>query len=84
MTTLIKILNIEDDSVLFECPNSRAHEAYEYAAKLEKMGIEFKFVKPGLPETFLNELNFSKEQKEDYFESLEEEINDHDDSCCHE
>ncbi len=83
MSNQIKILNKEDNSVLFECLNSEAHEAYEFAAKLEQMGIEFVFIKPGLPETLLSELSVSSEQKKEYLQSLDEEIHDHDDSCCH-
>ncbi len=83
MSKQIKILSKLDNSILFQCSNSNAKEAYEFAAKLEKMGIEFEFIKPGLPETLLSELSVSDEQKQEYIQSLDQEIHDHDDSCCH-
>ncbi len=82
MNSLIKIIDSQSQEELFSCPANESDKAYAYAKQLEDLGIDFEFIKPGTPETLVNELDVSLDQKQEYRESLDQEIHDHDDSCC--
>ncbi len=83
MNSKIQLIEKNSGEVLFSCPVDQADKAYDFAKDLESMGVEFDFIKPGVPETLINELQISDDQKEEYAASLDQEIHDHDDSCCH-
>lgn len=58
--------------------------AYKIAREFEEYGLEVEIVTPTIHDNLLNQLNINSEQKEKYLESLKEEIESHEDSCCFE
>ena len=72
-----------DESILFECPASDSEKAYEYAAKMERMGLDIRVEIPATARTLADSLGASVEAKEALQKELEDEIDSHNiDSCC--
>lgn len=80
----IQVVDIESNQVLYECSIEEAEKAYQFAAHMEEMGLNLKVRVPTLSDTLSNALGLSPEAKRDYQESLAEEIENHDGSCCFE
>jgi hypothetical protein len=78
----VQVKDISTDQILFECEVHESEKAYTYAAQMEEMGLDIKVVSPTLGETLSNSLGLSAEQQNEYKESMEEEINSHEGSCC--
>ena len=81
-TSLIQVLSVDSEEVLFECETNKAEEAFEYAAKMEQMGIEVRVVSPTITESLCDSLGIELDKRADYEQSVFEEIADHDGSCC--
>lgn len=81
-TLKIQVRDVQTEQVLFECSLSEAEKAYAHAAELEEMGLDVKVVDPTLSETLTSALGLSVEQVRKYEESMIEEMEDHDGSCC--
>lgn len=56
--------------------------AYEKAAEFEEMGLEIKLVHPSVNESLANSLGVTGDPLEAFEDSLEEEIEGHEGSCC--
>lgn len=80
----ITVRDVHSGQVLFECGMDESHKAYAFAAEMEQMGLDLEIVSPTLAETLSNSLGLTEAQKQDYKDSLEEEIEQHDGSCCFE
>jgi hypothetical protein len=80
----IQVLDIQSDAVLFECSIEEAHKAYQFAAEMEELGLDIKVVAPTLTETLSKSLGLSREAQEKYRQSMEDEIEAHEGSCCFE
>lgn len=78
-----KVIEKNTEEVLFSCPIEQSEKAYQYAAEMEKLGLDVQVLIPGLPKTLINELGVTEKESETYLKSLDEEIEAHDDSCCH-
>lgn len=57
-------------------------KAYQKATQLEQMGLDIEMRSPGAAKSLAIELGADKKQLEDLDQSLQEEMDDHDDSCC--
>ena len=79
-----KILVIDKvtKQILLECKLDEADKAYEFAGSLEEMGLDVEVVNPTIAQTLSNSLGLSQAQVEEYEASMEEEMEDHDGSCC--
>ena len=55
-------------------------DAYSYATQMEEMGLDIEVVAPGVAETLITSLGASGQEIKDYKQSLQDEIDDHDDS----
>lgn len=56
--------------------------AFEYLKELEDWGVEAVLDEPSLPETLINSLGANELDREQLKQSIKEELEDHDDSCC--
>lgn len=80
--TKIQVLDIQTEQVLFECPIEESERAYQFAAEMEELGADVKVTAPTLAETLNESLGLSPEEKRQYQQSMEEEIEHHEGSCC--
>lgn len=84
MAATVKIIEVHSSQVLFECPVEKSDFAYEKAAEFEEMGLEIKLVHPSVNESLATSLGISGDPLEAFEESLTEEIEGHEGSCCFE
>lgn len=80
----ILVRDVQTEQVLFECAITESEKAYQFAAEMEEMGLDIEVLIPTLGETLSSSLGLTREQQEEYKNSLEEEIESHDGSCCFE
>lgn len=80
--SLVQVIEENSNEVLFECAVADSEAAYEYAAKMDKMGISVKVVSPTITETLCDSLGIELDEREEYEQSVVAEIEDHDGSCC--
>ena len=80
--SLIKVVDLNSQEVLFECEMHQSEKAFEYAASMEKMGLEVEILSPTITETLCDSLGVELDKRADYEQSVFEEIDDHDGSCC--
>ena len=86
MSSIVKIIHTESEEVLFSCPLEEVEKAYRMFDEYEKMGLEVELIVPSTPETLINQLNVSDEDRKNFQKSLDAEIdshNDDDDNCCY-
>jgi hypothetical protein len=82
MLKKVKVIAVYTDEVLLEVPMEQMAVAYEYAAQMDEMGIEVKVVAPTIADTLSSSLGLTVDDHEKLQTSIEEEIEDHDGSCC--
>jgi hypothetical protein len=82
--TKIRVLDHQTGQSLFECSLEESEKAYQFAAQMEEMGLDIVVDAPTLSETLNESLGLSKLQKQIYKKSMEEEIEEHEGSCCFE
>lgn len=80
----IRVVDSESRQVLFECGIGESEKAYQFAAQMEEMGLSVDVLNPTLSETLTDSLGLSQEDRRKYEESLHEELEDHEGSCCFE
>jgi hypothetical protein len=83
---LVKVIELNSKDKIFECSLEEIEKAYEFAKEMEAIGLDVKIEAPGLPESLANELGVSKEDLQKLKESIDFEIDEHEDemeqSCC--
>lgn len=82
MTKKVKVIAVDTEEVLLEVPIEKLAEAYEYAAKMDQMGIEVKLDAPTVADTLSDTLGLSIDDRHRFESSMDEELRDHDGSCC--
>jgi hypothetical protein len=80
----IQVQDSDSGQTLFECDLSESEKAYQFAAQMEELGLSVKVLHPTLSETLTTSLGLSGEETAAYKQSLEEEMEHHDGSCCFE
>jgi hypothetical protein len=80
----IRVIESQTGQLLFECAVEESDKAYEFAAEMEEMGLEIKVEAPTMSEMLTESLGYSKQQLHSFQESIEEEIEGHEGSCCFE
>ena len=78
----IKVLDVQSGQILFECSLDEEEKAYRFAAEMEGMGLDIKVVNPTLAQTLTTSLGLSSTEVAAYEASMQEEIEEHDGSCC--
>ena len=82
MQKKVKVIAVYTDETLLEVPIEQMAVAYEYAAQMDEMGIEVKVEAPTIADTLSSSLGLTVEDQEKLHTSIEDEIEDHDGSCC--
>lgn len=78
----IQVTDISTGQTLFECSLSESEKAYQFAAQMEEMGLDVKVISPTLSETLTRSLGLSNEETAEYLQSMDEEAEHHEGSCC--
>lgn len=76
----VRVIDTLSQVVLFETSMEKIADAYAYATQMEEMGLDIKVVAPGLAETLIRSLGADDEEVSTFNQSMDDEINDHDDS----
>lgn len=79
---MIRVIDVGTEQVLLEVPLEQAEKAYAFIAEMEEMGLDLRIENPTLADTLSQSLGLSPKQIADYKYSMEQEIEDHDGSCC--
>ena len=80
----IQVIDIQTGQSLYECALNESEKAYQFAAQMEELGLDVKLVSPTLTDTLSTSLGLSNEAKAEYQKSMEEEMEEHEGSCCFE
>jgi hypothetical protein len=80
----ILVRDVQTKQVLFEGDLADSERAYQFAAEMEEMGLDIEVVSPTLGETLSSSLGLTREEQAAYKNSLEEEMESHEGSCCFE
>ncbi len=83
-TLKITVVEANTQQVLFQCALEDSDKAYAYAAILEKEGIDIIVKNPTLSDTLSSSLGLSAEAKAAYQASMDQELEEHEGSCCFE
>jgi len=78
MSNLVKIIDINTENVLFECPLEDIEQAYKQAHNFEQMGLEVKIQAPSITQTLAHSLGKTGTELEEYNKSVQHEMDDHD------
>ena len=73
----IKVIEAQSGEVLFECDFSEHEKAFDYAHKMEDMGIEIKIHAPSLTETLATSLGADEEELAGLRSEQDDEIASH-------
>lgn len=80
----IQVIDRETKQVLLECSLEESDRAYQFAAQMENLGIGIELIQPTLSETLASALGKSDDEFTQYAESMDQEIEAHEGSCCFE
>jgi len=78
----IRILDNLTQQTLFECPINEIDNAYAQASLFEEMGLDIQIIVPSLSESLSRSLGHGPQVTAAYMESLKDEMEQHDGSCC--
>lgn len=78
----ILVRDTQTQQVLYSCDLQDSEKAWKYAAEMEEMGLDVEIITPTLGETLSHSLGLSQQDLQTYRESMEEEIDSHEGSCC--
>lgn len=81
----IQVQELNSGTTLQEFDLDQMDAAYALAASLEEMGLDIHIHNPSISDTLSHSLGLSEEEIQVYKDSIDEEIQDHDDyggSCC--
>lgn len=73
----IKVKEVNTGSELFSCSLEQEEEAFRVAKEMESLGIEVEVINPGISQTLASGLGVREEEWREYYQSMENEINDH-------
>lgn len=82
MQSEVKVIDKISGETLFSCPIEEMEKAYAAASEMEEMGLEVQIKAPHIHQTLANSLGASEQQHQEYEQSMQEELEDHDSSCC--
>ncbi len=80
--TKIQVIDVHSNQSLFECAIEDQQKAYAFAADMEDVGLDVKVLIPTLAETLSESLGYSQDTLNQYVESMNQELEEHEGSCC--
>lgn len=81
-STKVKVIDVGSEEVLFTCPVEKLQSAYQFAAQMEELGLDVKIIAPSVTQTLCDSLGIESDERMDYEDSVANELDDHDGSCC--
>lgn len=82
MVKNVKVIASDTNEVLLETTVDKLDEAYKFASQMDQMGINVEVLAPTITETLSDTLGLSLDDKYHYEKSIDQELEDHDGSCC--
>ena len=79
MSNIVKVIEVQEKTILFECPLSQLDDAYLFAEKMEALGIDVEIDSPSTPASLLSSLKASKSDLDNLKDVISEEIHSHND-----
>lgn len=76
----VRVIDSISGTVLFETSIEKMSDAYAFATQMEEAGLDIEIKAPGLAETLIKSLGADEEEINQYKQSLQDEIDEHDDS----
>ena len=82
MHPVITIKDKISQEVFYDFPIFELEKAYKQLAELEEMGLDVEISIPNVTQSLGMSLGLDKDQMDMLNGSMDDEINDHDGSCC--
>ncbi|MGZ3789135.1 MAG: hypothetical protein ACXVLQ_11470 [Bacteriovorax sp.] len=79
MSNVVRVIDNLSGSVLLETSLEKLSDAYDFAALMEKEGLDISILAPGLAETLITSLGADDLEIAEYKKSLDNEIESHED-----
>ncbi len=80
MSNQVRVIDSISGTSLFETTIDKINDAYAFATQMEEAGLDIEVVAPGLAETLIRSLGADETEIKAYQQSLQDEIDEHDDS----
>lgn len=80
MSNQVRVIDSISGTTLFETSIEKMADAYAFAAQMEEAGLDIEIKAPGLAETLIQSLGATDADMKKYQQSLQDEIDEHDDS----
>lgn len=80
MSNQVRVIDTLSGTTLFETTIEKINDAYAFATQMEEVGLDIEVVAPGLAETLIRSLGADESEIKEYQQSLQDEIDEHDDS----
>ena len=80
MSNQVRVIDTLSGTSLFETTIDKIDDAYAFATQMEEAGLDIEVVAPGLAETLIRSLGADDEEIKAYQQSLQDEIDEHEDS----
>ena len=80
MSNIVRVIDLISGTTLFQTTIEKMDDAYAFATQMEEVGLDIEIQAPGLAETLIKSLGADDSDILEYKQSLQEEIDDHDDS----
>lgn len=81
MSSKVKVIENQSQTVLFECDLEDIEKAYQYALEMEGHGIDVSLQAPSLPESLALTLGMNESEIESLKQMLNDEIESHESIC---
>ena len=75
----VRVIDSISGTVLFETSIEKMADAYAFATMMEEAGLDIEIKSPGLAETLIKSLGADETEINQYKQSLQDEIDEHDD-----
>jgi hypothetical protein len=80
MSNQVRVIDVLSKTILFETSLDKISDAYSFATQMEEAGLDIEIVAPGLAETLISALGANDKEISEFKQSLQDEIEEHDDS----
>lgn len=80
MSNQVRVIDSLSKTILFETTMDKISDAYSFATQMEEAGLDIEVIAPGLAETLITSLGADEREINEYKQSLQDEIDEHDDS----
>lgn len=80
MSNQVRVIDVLSKTTLFETSLDKISDAYSFATQMEEAGLDIEIVAPGLAETLITALGANEKEVDQFKQSLQDEIDEHDDS----